>query len=109
MIVVEIKKYILNFSKSAKLYYFRDTNGNEVDLLVDQGLTQIPIEIKSGATFSSSYLKGIKYWTNFTKKKNAPKKTLPGIIIYTGNQPHKTEKYSLLKWDNLDLLLESIK
>jgi len=109
LVILEIKKHILNFSKSAKLYYFRDTNGNEVDLLVDQGLTQTPIEIKSGATFSSSYLKGIKYWTNFTKKENFPKKTLPGIIIYTGNQPHKSEKYSLLKWDSLDSLFKSIK
>ena len=108
LIIMEIKKYLSNHKNSASLYFFRDSNGNEVDLIIDQGMNQIPIEIKSGGTFNSEFLKGINYWNKLTKDSDKILKQ-PGVIIYTGNQPHKSEKYSLLKWDNLDSLLESIK
>ncbi len=109
LIILELKKHILNHSKSAKLYFFRDSNGNEVDLLVDGGITQIPIEIKSGATFSTDYLKGLEYWQKLKDTQQNTKPSLPGFIVYNGTQPHKSQNYELLQWDNLDNLLEHIK
>lgn len=108
-IIVELKKHILNHSKSAKLYFFRDSNGNEVDLLIDGGLTQIPIEIKSGATFSTEFLKGLEYWQKLISNQPYTKPSLPGFVIYNGAQVHTSQNYELLKWSNLNSLLEHIK
>ncbi|NTU46781.1 ATP-binding protein [Candidatus Roizmanbacteria bacterium] len=107
-IIVELKKYILNHSKSANLYFYRDSNGNEVDLLIDGGITQIPVEIKSGATFSTEFLKGLEYWKKLKIDKPQSKQALAGFVIYNGSNTHKTENYELLNWNNLNSILELI-
>lgn len=109
LVIVELKKHVLNHSKSAKLYFYRDSNGNEVDLLIDGGLVQIPVEIKSGATFSSDYLKGLEYWRKLKSSRPNTKKALAGFVIYTGDQAHKTQNYELVSWKNLESLLRLIK
>ncbi|NCQ54692.1 MAG: AAA family ATPase [Candidatus Pacebacteria bacterium CG10_big_fil_rev_8_21_14_0_10_42_12] len=108
-IIVELKKHILNHSKSAKLYFFRDSNGNEVDLIIDGGLYQIPVEIKSGATFSPDYLKGLKYWKKLKSSKPETKKALPGFVIYNGMLSHQSQNYELLSWSNINKLYMLIK
>ena len=109
LIILELKKHILNHSKSAKLYFFRDSNGNEVDLVIDGGIIQIPIEIKSGATFTTDFLKGLEYWQKLKDDQPNTKASLPGFVIYNGTNAHKAKKYELLKWSNLNSLLEQIK
>lgn len=108
-IIVELKKYILNHSKSAKLYFYRDSNKNEVDVLIDGGITQIPVEIKSAATFSTSFLKGLEYWEKLKNDQPHTKRSLPGFVIYNGAQAHRAQTYELLKWNNLHHLFELIK
>lgn len=50
-IVMEILKNELHTGKHADLYYFRDSNGNEVDLIIDRKNSREFIEIKSSHTF----------------------------------------------------------
>jgi uncharacterized protein len=107
LIIMEIKKYLANYQSSSDLYFFRDSNNNEVDLIIDQGLQQIPIEIKAGGTFSKNYLKGILYWQKLAKKSKQAKAPT-GYIIYTGNQAHKANNYSLLEWNSINPLLKQI-
>lgn len=102
LIILEIKKQLLNTSNNSGLYFFRDSNGNEVDLIIDQGLKQIPIEIKAGGTFNTDYLKGIKYWNSLTSSDTK------SFVIYTGEHAHKGEEYELLKWSELRDLYKSI-
>ncbi len=106
-IILEIKKYLQNTRPTAKIFYFRDTHGNEVDLIIDQGTTQIPVEIKSGSTFSTSFLRGIRYWSKLLDDKS-PKDALPGFVIYSGNNSYKTSEYSLINWQDLDQLFKQI-
>jgi predicted AAA+ superfamily ATPase len=57
LVVLEILKSRLNRGKRPELFFYRDTHGNEVDLVIRQARTLIPIEIKSAATFTSDFLK----------------------------------------------------
>ena len=43
--------------------FWRDSNGNEVDLLVDRAGTLTPIEIKAGMTLNRDYFTGLQRWT----------------------------------------------
>lgn len=106
-IILEVKKYLQNTKPTAKLFYFRDTHANEVDLIIDQGTTQIPLEIKSGSTFSPSFLKGVRYWTKLLNDES-PKKALPGFVIYAGNKLYKTDEYSLIQWQDLNQVFKQI-
>jgi hypothetical protein len=62
------------------LYFFRDTNGNEVDLLLARGSELIPVEIKSSETYSPDFVRGIEYF-----KKTAGQ-DLKGFVIYAGDR-----------------------
>ncbi len=106
-IVMEIQKYIANHANSSQLYFFRDSNGNEVDLLIDSGINQIPVEIKAAGTFSSDFLKGIQYWRKLVNTSGVDGDQ-HGYVIYNGRQDYRSKEYSLLKWNELDSLLEKI-
>jgi hypothetical protein len=60
MAVIETLKYRYNHGKRNNLYFYRDSNGNEIDILYTQGQDILPIEIKSGQTVTSAYFDGLK-------------------------------------------------
>ena len=60
LVVIECLKARYNCGELPDLYYFRDSNGNEVDLLWHDGGVPVTAEIKSASTFSMSLLKGLR-------------------------------------------------
>ncbi len=82
MIVSDILKTRFNKAKTNNLYFWRDSVGNEIDVLLDNGLTITPIEIKSGQTVTKGYFKGLNYWNKLTKAKG-------GYVVYGGNMVQK--------------------
>lgn len=80
MVVIELLKKRFNQGKQNNLYFFRDSNGNEVDIIYKIAHYGIPIEIKAGKTFTTDYLKGIKSY-NKTFSMHDGK----GAVIYAGN------------------------
>lgn len=81
LIVLEVLKARLNRGLRPELHFYRDTHGNEVDLVVRRGRDLIPIEIKSAATFTESFLRGIE---SFREAAGAGVKD--GAVLYTGRQ-----------------------
>lgn len=59
-IVGEIRKSYRNNNIRPKLYFYRDNNQNEVDLLVFDNAILHLIEIKQGSTYNESNIKGFK-------------------------------------------------
>ncbi|PIR26202.1 MAG: AAA family ATPase [Deltaproteobacteria bacterium CG11_big_fil_rev_8_21_14_0_20_42_23] len=57
MMIGEMKKQIAHKGLQHELYFYRDSKGVEVDLIVDQGTKLLPIEIKMAQTYSSGFLK----------------------------------------------------
>ena len=99
--IMEIHKMISNSGSNASLYYFRDSNQNEVDLIIDTGVKQIPVEMKSGATFTQSYGKGIRYW-----KSLAPgAASQPAFIVYGGDSRPENGDFSILNWSELNRIV----
>jgi predicted AAA+ superfamily ATPase len=95
--IMDIYKKIYNGDSRASLYFYRDSNNSEVDLIIDTGAAQIPIEIKSGATFTQSYAKGIKYWRSI----RCNSKNQPGFIIYAGDDRFANDEFSLVNWRSM--------
>ena len=60
MIIIEALKYRLHRGKRGNLSFYRDSNGNEVDLLLGLGPDFFPIEIKAGMTINRDYFKGLQ-------------------------------------------------
>jgi len=85
LVILEILKAHHNRGKRPDLHFYRDTHGNEVDLLVRKARTLIPIEIKSAATVTPDFLKGIDRFKTAVRDDVAQ-----GFVLYNGR-----EKYSL--------------
>lgn len=83
MVIMDYMKRVYNEGKNGGLYYYRDSNGNEVDLLVKSGSTYDCYEIKSSSTFHPDFMKGLK---NFEKA--FPDLVRQKSVIYAGeNMP----------------------
>jgi len=98
MIIVELLKKQYNKGKSHNLFFWRDNVGNEVDLLIKQGNSLLPVEIKSGQTVTNDYFKGILFWNKITK-------TQGGYIIYGGDmRQNRSNGITVLSFRDLNQL-----
>jgi predicted AAA+ superfamily ATPase len=97
-VVSELIKRQYNQGQNADLYFWRDSVGNEIDLLLDtpQGLQAI--EIKSGSTFASDWIKGFKVW-----KRNTQVNTLIPRIIYGGTDSYDREGHQVMGWPDIGI------
>ena len=60
MIVMEFLKKKMNMRLNSDLYFYRDSNGVEVDLVIDEGLSMSLYEIKASKTLRSDMTKSLK-------------------------------------------------
>ncbi|MDH5585403.1 MAG: ATP-binding protein [Nitrospirota bacterium] len=98
-VVSELVKYRFNHAMASNLYFWRDSSGNEVDVLVDQGHTLMPIEIKSGQTVVADFFEGL---TKFSIL--AGKKASTPSLIYGGEHVQTREKIAVYPWKNIQAL-----
>lgn len=94
LIILELLKARFNNGQRSNLFYWRDRTGNEIDVLLDQSAQVVPIEIKTSATFTSDYVKGINYW----KKINPNVKK--AFVVFTGKTA-SLDKISILNWKEI--------
>ena len=92
-VVGELRKAYLNRGERPLFYFWRDSNGNEVDLLVESASGLMPIEIKSGQTLNRDFFSGLKRWMALAGGM-AEKPTL----IYGGDGVHERQGVRVLGW-----------
>ena len=106
LVISEFLKNQYNHGLEAGLYFYRDSNQNEVDLLFKSGHELIPIEIKSSKTFNPDFLKGIKYFQSIATER------MPfGMVIYAGEQEQKIGFTHILNYRSMhkiNALLHSV-
>jgi predicted AAA+ superfamily ATPase len=59
LVIAEILKFRFNQGKGANLNFYRDSNGNEADVIYNIAQEILPIEIKAGETVAPDYFKGL--------------------------------------------------
>lgn len=96
MVIMNIFKDRLNRGVDGGLYFYRDSNGNEVDLLVKTGSQYSCYEIKSSATFHPDFIKGL---SNF--EKNYPDLIKEKTVIYTGRTLPELHGSSILNFHTI--------
>ncbi len=85
--IQEVLKMRLNNGKHPELFFYRDTHGNEVDLVIKKGRKLIPVEIKSSATFTPDFLKGIERF-----RKVAGDRCTEGYVLYNGQKQYTLKR-----------------
>lgn len=64
-LMTEIKKNRTNEGINGGMFYFRDSAGNEVDLILEKNNEIIGIEIKATKNPDSKDLQGLRYWQKY--------------------------------------------
>ncbi len=75
----ELLKHKYNNPIFSNLYYYRDSNNNEIDFLVESGYGLIPIEVKLNSTPRKMHFKNIEYFNKLSE--NVSK----NYLVYSGN------------------------
>lgn len=91
LVINEFIKRGYNIGNAPQLTFWRDSTGNEIDLLKTEGTEQWAYEIKSGATFSKDYFKGLKKWVALSHTPTERCK-----VIYAGSQLMRTQHGTLM-------------
>jgi predicted AAA+ superfamily ATPase len=92
-VVSELVKTRFNAGQDAALFFWRDSIGHEVDVLLEtpQGLQGI--EVKSGATFASDWPQAVHKWATL-----ADTATLPPRIIFGGDGCYERQGCQVSGW-----------
>ncbi len=83
-VISELLKGRYNRGLKENLYFWRDNTGNEVDCIIEQGNSLIPLEIKSGETISKDFFKGLSYWSKISGASQSE-----AYLIYGGDLSQK--------------------
>lgn len=99
-IVSELIKSRLNRGERPAFSFWRDSNGNEVDLIVERDNKLMPIEIKSGKTLSRDSLAGLEKWCAL-----AGDMGMMPSLIYGGSEVYQHKGVRVLGWQQSGELL----
>jgi predicted AAA+ superfamily ATPase len=78
-VVSELVKKRTNAGREINLFYWRDKTGQEVDVIIDDGISLLPLETQSGKTVHQEFFKNILYWLKFSGKNK-------GVVLFGGDQ-----------------------
>ena len=95
-VIGELYKQRLNAGLPLDLYFWRDSTGNEVDVLIETPGGLRTIEIKSGSTVASDWMDGLKKW-----QKLAHSEAQPPCIVYGGQDSYEREGIQITGWQNI--------
>lgn len=94
-VVAELYKKALHYGLEPNLFFWRDSAGHEVDVLLDRGLETMPMEIKSGQTVADDFFKGLDFWRKASGRTEAP-----AALIYAGDRSYRTRGTNVYSWWN---------
>jgi len=95
-VIAELLKGRFNRGLPSNLYFWRDSAGNEIDILLDQGERLVPIEIKAGTTINPDYFAGLTKWRAL-----AGEAAGQPLLIYAGHETQQRTQASVLPWHQL--------
>jgi predicted AAA+ superfamily ATPase len=103
LMINEFLKHCWNAGSPSNLFFWRDSKGLEIDLLLEQGENLTPIEIKSGATIASDFMDNLKKWSGLTSNPDQPL-----WLIYGGERPFMIGNTRIIPWGQTQVIQEQI-
>ena len=95
-VLSELLKSTLNRGDEPGLYFWRDSTGHEIDILVEDGDELTAVEVKSGETVSSDFFSGLRYWRGLVGDPRAP-----AALVYGGDRSFTREGVAVVRWSDL--------
>lgn len=97
-VIMEKLKGYYNKGSEANFYFWQDTNGKEVDLLIENENKLQLFEIKSSSTPKIEFLKNVKALKILAKQVGLKPE---GNLIYAGDNSYKIAGNNIVSWKDL--------
>jgi len=97
-VVMEAVKHRMNAGKDGGVFFYRDSNKNEVDLLVKEEGEITALEIKSAQTYSNSFaniLEKLPEWIKTPVRRSA--------VVYAGDFENNAGKIDIINYKHLEI------
>ena len=95
-VVGELTKQRLNAGRPCDLFFWRDSSGNEVDVLIESAQGLQALEIKSGSTFASDWTNSLSKWQKF-----ASNESLQPSLVFGGTESYAREGLHVWGWQEI--------
>lgn len=96
LVMTEFLKARFNRGLLSDIYFWRDSSGLEIDLLLENGDALQPVEIKSGETIASDFFDSLKKWGALSGRGNQP-----AWLIYGGDREMQQGHIMIIPWHGL--------
>lgn len=102
-IMSEMHKWFYNHGKTPSVHFWRDQTGHELDCILEQGTTIIPIEIKASRTMSPRFFDMLEFWTQLPGNEKQE-----GFVIYGASKQQVRARPNLISWQSMDEILKKL-
>jgi len=99
LVVMEAVKTLYNKGRQASLYFYRDSNGLEADLLYQHGRQLVPMEIKASSTYRPELLKGLQ------RVRELSPQMAPPLLVYAGEPMQFSDGVRAVRYDQMGEVL----
>jgi len=97
-VINELIKFRFNRGQANNLYFWRDSVGHEIDVIIEQGNNLYPVEIKSGQTITPEYFRNLSFWQSLYGETNA-------TVVYGGKtSQRRSNGIEIIPWQELETL-----
>ena len=104
LVICEFLKFRCNLGKTNNLHFFRDSKGNEVDIILQSGQSKMAVEIKAGKTIQPSFYKGLRYAESLWQDQLVNK-----WIVYGGEQKQKRTDATIIPVSDVFEMMSSLR
>jgi predicted AAA+ superfamily ATPase len=101
LVVTEILKARLNRRKEGNLYFWRDSNGHEIDLLIEAGGKLVPVECKAGETIAADWFRPLERFRQSAGLEES-------WIVYGGDAGQTRAQCTVVGWRSLPQLTDEL-
>ncbi len=102
-IISEFLKSRYNRGQPPDLYFWRDNNGLEADIVFERGTKLQPVEIKSGQTITGDYIRAGQRAARF-----AAEEALQPWLIYGGDDSYERNGVTIMSWRDCEKWAEPL-
>jgi hypothetical protein len=95
-VVSEFLKDRFNQGLPSNLFYWRDSKGLEIDLILENGERLGAVEIKAGQTIAPDFFSSLKRWGKLTGQIDRP-----AWLVYGGERTWTSENISIIPWKDI--------
>ncbi len=95
-VVAELLKKFANAGHPPDLSFWRDSQGHEVDVIVETSGPPVALEIKSGATVASDFIHGLRHWHGLPGNEKSP-----AALVYGGDESSARAEVQICSWRGL--------